>query len=239
MSKSEAQRLAGLLNSFTVSRPQASTLREVAALLRRQDELLEQALSIMTGEYHLYRGLCPDEVAGWDSIDPDCPACEVITAIRAHREANEPPYWRTTARARDAWNTWHASWQDIDAALAQQDDTVKPASEADMAVYRGIAANYHKDRSAPAQQDAQACVRCTGIGVVGNILDTVTCHFCKGSGNAAPTPPAHRVELTVEEIGEAALSAGCDPDYDDGALVVRVARAIIKAYESKNGIKRG
>lgn len=38
----------------------------------------------------------------------------------------------------------------------QQDDTAKPASEADMAVYRGIAANYHKDRSALAQQDAQA-----------------------------------------------------------------------------------
>ena len=35
----------------------------------------------------------------------------------------------------------------------QQDGTAKPASEADMAVYRDIAANYHKDRSALAQQD--------------------------------------------------------------------------------------
>lgn len=43
-----------------------------------------------------------------------------------------------------------------------------------------------------AQQDAQACVGCNGIGVVGNILDTVTCPFCDGSGNAAPTPPAQQ-----------------------------------------------
>lgn len=80
--QTEAQRLAALIGRY-----RSPHCGEAAALLLRQDELLEQALAIMTGEYHLYRGLCPDAVAGWNSTDPDCPACAVITAIRAHREA--------------------------------------------------------------------------------------------------------------------------------------------------------
>ena len=92
-------------------------------------------------------------------------------------------------------------------------------------------------RAALAQQDMQTCVGCNGIGMVGNILDTVTCPFCDGSCTAAPTPPAQRVMLTDDEIGEAALSAGCDPDHDDEALVVRVARAAIEAYERKKKMR--
>lgn len=35
--------------------------------------------------------------------------------------------------------------------------------------------------------------------------------------------------LRPEEIGRIALSVGCDPEHDDGALVVRLARAIEQA----------
>lgn len=35
--------------------------------------------------------------------------------------------------------------------------------------------------------------------------------------------------LTPEEIGSIAVAQGCDPDLDDGALVVRLCRAIEQA----------
>ena len=30
------------------------------------------------GDAHIYQGLCPDDVSGWGSRDPDCPACSAI-----------------------------------------------------------------------------------------------------------------------------------------------------------------
>ena len=48
------------------------------------------------------------------------------------------------------------------------------------------------------------------------------------------TAPPQRKPLTDEEIGKAAIAAGCDPNKDDGALVISLARAI----EAAHGIRR-
>ena len=50
---------------------------------------------------------------------------------------------------------------------------------------------------------------------------------------ALNTSPPKRKPLTDEEIGKIAIKAGCDPDRDDGALVISLARAI----EAAHGIK--
>ena len=44
------------------------------------------------------------------------------------------------------------------------------------------------------------------------------------------TAPPQRKPLTDEEIGKAAIAAGCDPNKDDGALVISLARAIEAAH---------
>lgn len=33
--------------------------------------------------HHLNRGICPDEVSGYDSRDPDCAVCRALDAITA------------------------------------------------------------------------------------------------------------------------------------------------------------
>jgi hypothetical protein len=46
-----------------------------------------ELLKVATNETrHVYMGLCPDELEGHNSRDPDCPACQAI----ANAEANSP-----------------------------------------------------------------------------------------------------------------------------------------------------
>lgn len=76
--KTEAQRLAGIL----VGRPMQEHCDKAAALLRRQDELLEQALEALEAVRSNMRMNAP-QLAGkvWGFAD------EVSSAIREHREA--------------------------------------------------------------------------------------------------------------------------------------------------------
>ncbi len=40
-------------------------------------------VKIATGQVvHVYRGLCPDAVTGFDSRDSDCPACKILQEIQ-------------------------------------------------------------------------------------------------------------------------------------------------------------
>ena len=40
------------------------------------DRLSPQSIS------HIYEGLCPDSIEGWDSRDPECEACRQLEAAR-------------------------------------------------------------------------------------------------------------------------------------------------------------
>jgi hypothetical protein len=62
--------------------------REAAAVeaevLRRQGPLIADLIKVATGKiHHTYEfttGLCPDEVEGYATRDPKCPACRIIMA---------------------------------------------------------------------------------------------------------------------------------------------------------------
>lgn len=49
-------------------------------------EIAERAAAlerVATGEVrHLHNGLCPDAIEGFESRDPNCPACQVIMMFR-------------------------------------------------------------------------------------------------------------------------------------------------------------
>lgn len=46
---------------------------------REVEAAYERLLLVATGEVaHLFAGACPDEVEGFDSRDPECPACIVL-----------------------------------------------------------------------------------------------------------------------------------------------------------------
>lgn len=85
--------------------------------------------------------------------------------------------------------------KELKEALAQQDAHTQPASEADMAVYRGMAANYFKD----AQQDAQAlaeAIRAEPTEMIHKwrVLELIQAH--------APTPPAQQDAQAVPQGGK-------------------------------------
>lgn len=53
---------------------------------------IKKLIAVATGEIaHTNNGLCPDMVAGYDSRDPDCLACQII--MEAEREKQEPVAW--------------------------------------------------------------------------------------------------------------------------------------------------
>ena len=53
---------------------------------------IKKLIAVATGEIaHTNNGLCPDMVAGYDSRDPDCLACQII--MQAEREKQEPVFW--------------------------------------------------------------------------------------------------------------------------------------------------
>lgn len=57
-------------------RPEPPTARKVVIGLLAYIRALEQ---IATGEVaHVYRGQCPDAVAGTEALDADCPACQIM-----------------------------------------------------------------------------------------------------------------------------------------------------------------
>lgn len=46
----------------------------------------DRLLSILTGEVrHIYAGRCPDDLEGWDSRDPECPACKIMIDVEERR----------------------------------------------------------------------------------------------------------------------------------------------------------
>lgn len=48
------------------------------------DQATAQLIRAATGEVpHTYRGACPDALEGFTTRDPDCPACQAITATEA------------------------------------------------------------------------------------------------------------------------------------------------------------
>ena len=56
---------------------------EPCSELSRLRALLAQAEKVLVGKVrHRYAGGCPDETNGWASLDPACPACRVLAAIR-------------------------------------------------------------------------------------------------------------------------------------------------------------
>ena len=66
---------------------------------------IKKLIAVATGEIdHTNNGLCPDRIEGFDSRDPGCPACKILTKaaaehdamVRRLREAEA-----TTAAARD------------------------------------------------------------------------------------------------------------------------------------------
>ena len=79
--------------------------RERAALARaeaaegRERALLDLALGRVR---HVYAGLCPDDVEGWESRDPECPACVLLDgALSGQPVAQEGEGWtvRTLVKA--------------------------------------------------------------------------------------------------------------------------------------------
>lgn len=42
-------------------------------------KLIAELIAVATGEIeHAGNGLCPDRIEGFDSRDPDCPACKIL-----------------------------------------------------------------------------------------------------------------------------------------------------------------
>lgn len=47
-------------------------------------DVVQALIEVAVGKVqHLYRGTCPDAIEGFDSRDPHCPACRVLTAAQA------------------------------------------------------------------------------------------------------------------------------------------------------------
>ena len=57
-----------LMHQFDAARAEAAALRGLALGRVR----------------HTYAGLCPDDLEGWDSRDPACPACAVLAEHGGH-----------------------------------------------------------------------------------------------------------------------------------------------------------
>ena len=56
--------------------PFAVAVQDAGFVPRAQvDRLLDVALGRVK---HTYNGLCPDGIEGWDTRDPECPACRVL-----------------------------------------------------------------------------------------------------------------------------------------------------------------
>lgn len=169
-------------------------------------------------------------------------------AQQAEREAFEawvakvqPAYWRVEAWQTEAW----AMWQSISAAIAQQDAQAvpQPSPTAGMNIAQRIlhvggrnnAAGYVEFGSI---QAVEALVR----QVIRDLPELVELENLRHNVkvyreataltlNAAPTPPA-RATLTASEILN--MTPESIPAEHDGALL-EYARAVIEAYERKNG----
>lgn len=73
--------------SFADASGEIKTLRERLGELEADVAALA---SVATGALsHRYHGGCPDEVAGFEARDPDCPACQVLIRL-ADKQTGEP-----------------------------------------------------------------------------------------------------------------------------------------------------
>ena len=53
-------------------------------------KLIAELIAVTTGEIdHTGNGLCPDHIEGFDSRDPGCPACKILTKAAAEHEEME------------------------------------------------------------------------------------------------------------------------------------------------------
>ena len=53
-------------------------------------KLIAELIAVATGEIdHAGNGLCPDPIEGFDSRDPDCPACKILTDAAAEHDEME------------------------------------------------------------------------------------------------------------------------------------------------------
>lgn len=51
------------------------------------DGVVQALIEVAVGKVqHLYRGTCPDAIEGFDSRDPQCPACQVLTAAQQQQQ---------------------------------------------------------------------------------------------------------------------------------------------------------
>lgn len=68
-------------------------------------KLIAELIAVATGEIeHAGNGLCPDRIEGFDSRDPDCPACKILIEAATEHGAMEHRLREaeaTTAAARD------------------------------------------------------------------------------------------------------------------------------------------
>ena len=49
--------------------------------------MYKKLIAVATGEIkHAGNGLCPDPIEGFDSRDPDCPACKILIEAAAELE---------------------------------------------------------------------------------------------------------------------------------------------------------
>lgn len=66
--------------------------------------LQQQLIDAATGKIaHIYAGFCPDELEGFDSRDPDCPACQILLRAALNAPQQEPVAW---VRLRDGTIDW-------------------------------------------------------------------------------------------------------------------------------------
>ena len=51
---------------------------------------IKKLIAVATGEIdHTGDGLCPDRIEGFDSRDPDCPACKILIEAATEHDAME------------------------------------------------------------------------------------------------------------------------------------------------------
>ena len=85
-------------------------------------KLIAELIAVATGEIdHTGDGLCPDRIESFDSRDPDCPACKILTEAEARvaeleTDAARYRYIRTH-RIGVKWCELYACGPGLDAAI--------------------------------------------------------------------------------------------------------------------------
>lgn len=65
-------------------------IHRAATRATEADELMAEMALIASGEiYHIYNGLCPDPLEGFDSRDKLCPACDTLNKYKAYKEQSK------------------------------------------------------------------------------------------------------------------------------------------------------